>query len=193
MASVPGIQPVRARIFWGEMAPCEHLMQVYGDEDVFLDSLTGFVGGGLREGESAIVLATAPHLHALEKRLRADGIDVDRARWEDRYVALLAEETLGKFMVDGWPDDERFLATMGELLERTRRHGRTVRAFGELVAVLWSRGMCAATVRLELLWAKLVQEERFALFCAYPKAGFTEHPEAYIRQLCTAHSRTIPG
>src|ERR1700693_2196420 len=105
MGTVTNLKTIRSGVFWGEIALCEHLVQIYADDNTFLDALEGFVGSGLRAGESVIVIATAAHLHTLEKRLRGGSwIDVDRARWEDRYVALLAQETLGKFMVNGWPD-----------------------------------------------------------------------------------------
>jgi hypothetical protein len=35
--------------------------------------------------------------------------------------------------------------------QRGTRHGRKVRAFGEMVALMWARGECGATVMLEHL------------------------------------------
>ena len=58
-------------VFWGEIAPCEHIAQFYEHDGVLLDTLAGFVGGGLKQGEGVIVLATAEHLKALEQRLEA--------------------------------------------------------------------------------------------------------------------------
>src|ERR1700731_609677 len=95
----------RNEIFWGEIAPCEHIAQFYEDDGVLLDTLTGFIGGGLKAGESAIVIATAEHLKALERRLEASGVDVATAQSADQYIALLAEEALARFMVKQWPDD----------------------------------------------------------------------------------------
>ncbi len=60
-------------------APCEHMAQFYENDGVLLDTLAGFVGGGLKVGESAIVLATSPHLGALEQRLEESGVDVATA------------------------------------------------------------------------------------------------------------------
>src|ERR1700752_4088002 len=91
--------------FWGESSPCEHLVQIYQDDGVFLDSLEGFVAGGLRAGDGVVVIATAPHLTALEDRLRAAGIDLETASLTDQYIGLPAEQTLAKFMIRGWPDD----------------------------------------------------------------------------------------
>lgn len=110
----------RSEIFWGEIAPCEHLVQIYQDEGVFIDALEGFIAGGLKRGESALVIATAPHLSTLEERLREQGISLSIARASDQYISLQAEETLTKFMVRGWPDEELFEQFITELLARAR-------------------------------------------------------------------------
>jgi hypothetical protein len=191
MAAVGGLYRRGTGVFWGEMSPCEHFCQIYGDDNVFLDALEGYVGGGLRAGESVIVIATQIHLEGLERRLEALGVDVEAARSDDRYIALSAEATLDRFMVNGWPNDERFAETICAIIGRGRADGRKVRAFGEMVAVLWARGHYAATVRLEHLWNKLLETERFPIFCAYPKAGFTKGAPESIRELHLAHSKVI--
>lgn len=184
----------RGERFWGELAPCEHLVQIYGDEVSFMDALEGYVSSGLRKRESVILISTAAHLHELEKRLRANWLDVDRARWENRYVALLAQETLSLFMVDGMPSEALFTGAIAPLLERARNGGdRKVRAFGEMVAILWAQGNRAAALALEVLWNKMQAEEEFPLFCAYPRCGFGVDASASIQSVCSAHSRIIPG
>ena len=100
MGTVSTMPTVDPQVFWAEMSPCEHVVQIYGDDRVFLDGLEGFVGNGLRNGESAIVIATVTHLHGLEKRMRQNGVDVDKARAEKRYISRLAEDVLAQFMVD---------------------------------------------------------------------------------------------
>jgi hypothetical protein len=183
----------QARAFWGEMAPCEHVVQIYGDDSVFIDGLEGFVGNALRNGESAIVIATAAHLHALEKRMRDRGVDVAAARAEKRYVDRLAEDTLERFMVDGWPDEEKFAQCVAELLEMARgAEHRKVRAFGEMVAILWARGRVAATMQLEILWSRFCEAQQFPLLCAYPRDGFTRNATESIVDICRAHSRVAP-
>lgn len=182
-----------ARAFWGEMAPCDHVVQIYGDDRVFIDALEGFVGNALRDGESAIVIATAPHLHALEQRMRERGIDVEGARAQQRYIDHVADDMLERFMVDGWPDEAQFARCIDELLARARgAEGRKVRAFGEMVAILWSRGRAAATLHLELMWTRLCETHQFPLFCAYPREGFTKNATESIVDICRAHSRVVP-
>jgi MEDS: MEthanogen/methylotroph, DcmR Sensory domain len=179
-------------VFWGEIAPCEHLVQIYENEGVFLDTLEGFVSGGLKAGDSVIIIATVAHLNALEERLRAAGFDVEAARSQDQYIALVAEEVLAKFMVRDWPDDELFRKVVSDLLTHARKSGRKVRAFGEMVAVLWAQGATGATVRLEHLWQALCQAEEFSLFCAYPKVGFTQNVAESISEICAAHTQVLP-
>ncbi|MDB5034680.1 MAG: hypothetical protein JWQ98_1921 [Chlorobi bacterium] len=180
-------------IFWGEIAPCEHMVQIYADNSVLLDSLEGFAGAGIEAGEGVIVIATEMHRNGLESRLRARGVDVDAARARDQYIDLDAADVLPRFMVRGWPDEQLFISTIMSILERARGNGRRVRAFGEMVAILWGRGEQGATVRMEYLWHRLCETETFSLFCAYPRVGFTQHIEASIDVICSAHSRVIAG
>ncbi len=138
-----------------------------------------------------IVIATPEHRTALEERLAGSGIQVWRAQVENRYIALDAETTLARFMVDGLPDEKLFFECVESLLQRAGSSGRRVRAFGEMVALLWGRGETAATVRLEFLWQSFCQSRAFSLLCAYPKAGFTKDPTKSLSHICAAHSRVV--
>ena len=104
---------------------------------------------------------------------------------------MRAEEALAKFMSNRWPDDKLFNNFVTGLLTLARMNGRRVRAFGEMVAILWARGDTAATVRLEFLWQQLCRTQDFSLFCAYPKAGFTDDPSNSLAKICAEHSRVI--
>lgn len=187
--SIPLISP---EIFWGEIPACDHLVQIYDKDEVFLDSLEGFACGGLQSGEAVVVIATPAHLDALKERLKTRGIDLNAARNDDQFIDLDAEKTLSKFTVAGWPDARRFEQLVTDLLVRAKgAHGRRVRAFGEMVAVLWAQGHNGATVQLEHLWRKLCQEHEFSLFCAYPRIGLTQGPAESMKEICSAHSRVI--
>jgi hypothetical protein len=181
-----------ADIFWGEISPCEHLVQFYEENGAFLDCLEGFVSGGLKAGEAVVIIATGIHLHALEHRLQTLGVNLAAARMEGQYFSFDAEESLAKFMVGGWPDEDLFQQFVNSLLALARgKNDRRVRAFGEMVAVLWEGGYNGATVRLEHLWHELCRTADFSLFCAYPRTGFTQAADASIRAICAAHSKVI--
>jgi hypothetical protein len=81
---------------------------------------------------------------------------------------------LSSFMVDGMPDARRFRQAMIPIIERACR-GRAdcvIRAYGEMVDVLWKAGQTVAAVRLETLWNDLAQTHAFALLCGYAMGSF---------------------
>jgi hypothetical protein len=181
----------KAAIFWGEIAPCEHVVQIYEDNDIFLETLAGFVGSGINAGDSVIIIATPVHVAALEKRLEAHGLNIQGLIENHSYIPLDAATTLSQFMVNNWPDENLFMESISSLLKRAGRNGRKVRAFGEMVALLWAQGLNGATVQLEHLWNKLCQQYQLSLFCAYPKVGFTQDATQSIEHICQSHTRLI--
>lgn len=133
-------QQAKANIFWGEIAPCDHVIQIYENDGIFLDALAGFVGGGINSGECCIVIATDNHLRALESRLASYGIQINDLISENRYMPVNAHEMLSKFMIKGWPDEMLFNKTISELIHKGSFNDRRIRAFGEMVAILWGEG-----------------------------------------------------
>src|SRR4051812_7124975 len=115
-----------AQVFWGEIAPTEHIVHLYADNQAFLDMLEGYVVGGFRAGESVIIIGTDEHMFALNQRLDAYGIDLRKARKEDQYMDLNAEACLATFMVNGRPDAQKFQEVVSGLIARAGRGGRRV-------------------------------------------------------------------
>jgi len=179
------------KVFWDEIAPCDHVVQIYENNEAFLDLLEDFVLNGIKADESVIVIATAEHLKELNKRLKAESLDLEYLNSQNQYIPLDADEALSKFMINGWPDRELFMAMVTDLLYRAKTNSRKVRAFGEMVAILWAKGYSGATVRLEYLWNKFAETEAFTLFCAYPQSGFTQNAIASVIHICGAHSKMI--
>jgi len=169
----------------------EHLLQIHDSERVFLDTLEGFVSGGLRAGEGVIVVATEAHSEGLESRLLASGMDLEAMRYSGQYTSIDADDLLSQFIVDRWPDKDLFQRVMTALLARAGGSGRKIRVFGEMVAVLWQRGEHGATVRLEYLWHQLTEAVGFSLLCAYPKSSFVGETAKAISELTALHSGVV--
>ncbi len=182
-----------AQDFWGEIAPCNHLLQIYENETIFLSSLEGFAGSGFIAGDSVIIIATQSHLNALNERLEFHGFDLKTLIAEKKYFPLDAEKTLSRFMIHAWPDEVLFVDTISKLMKEAKQNNNKVRAFGEMVALLWAKGNNGATVQLEHLWNRFCENEEFALFCAYPKSGFTQKPADSMQHICSAHTHIISG
>jgi len=184
-------QQKKAEVFWGELAPSENLIQIYEDDEVFLNSLEAFVYAGIEADEVAIVIATPSHLNALSGGLLLKGVNMHAAREADLYIPIDANKALAEFMVYGSPDEALFKKFISGLIERAK--GRRIRALGEMVALLWGQGFRSATVKLEGLWNSLCHEGVFCLFCAYPNNRLSMDSRESIEDIRKQHSRVIAG
>jgi len=170
-----------------------HVVQFYEGDAFLVDTVARFVGAGLGAGDTAVIIATRPHRKHVEEQLRMRGLDVSRAREQGRYIPLDAAETLARFMRDGQPDQARFDDIVGGIIEHAA-HGRqtSVRAFGEMVALLWVDGQRDAAIRLEALWNDLAKRIPFSLLCAYPIAAFGREADgAEFDTICERHARVF--
>jgi signal transduction histidine kinase/CheY-like chemotaxis protein len=176
------------------MGDHEHFVQFYEADGFLLNSLGGFIGNAITSGDAAIVVATQEHRNGLDELLLANGLDVNGAKKLGRYISLDAAETLSQFMVDGSPEPSRFNEVMGSIIASVTDGRSRIRAFGEMVAILWAEGNHAAAIRLEELWNDLQKAHSFSLFCAYPMNGLGG--EKFIEphsSVCNVHSRVIPA
>jgi PAS domain S-box-containing protein len=189
--SVPDLAP---RSDCSEISESEHFVQFYESDRFLVDSLSGFIGAGLGVGEACIVIATKTHRQELEERLQVYDVDVAAASARGQYVSLDADETLAKFMVEGSPEPGRFMEVIGGLITQATEGRRGVRAFGEMVALLWSAGNHEAAIDLEELWNNLRKSHAFSLFCAYPINDFVGVEfSRQLDQICGEHSSVIPA
>ena len=189
----PNWHKCNTQVFWGEIAPCDHLIQIYENDDVILDCLQGFVSSGFNSGDSVIIIATGPHLQALKKRLTKAGYDLRSLIASNQYISMEAEQCLAKFMVHGWPVEHKFTAFVNDVVSKARGEHDKMRAYGEMVAILWEQGHSGATVQLEHLWNFFCTREAFCLFCAYPRSGFTQDLGSSVNHICSAHTKMIAG
>src|SRR6266852_5193896 len=179
---------------WSEMCEPEHFVRFYETDASLMNSVSQFIGTGLRSGDACIVIATQPHSESLEERLKCDGLEVAAARQRGQYISIDAATTLSKFMVDGSPEPGRFTKVVGSMIARATKGQRHVRIFGEMVALLWADGNRAAAIRLEELWNDLARTHSFSLFCAYPMHSFGGGVyEAEFTEICKQHARVIPA
>jgi DNA-binding NarL/FixJ family response regulator len=169
-----------------------HEAQFYSHDAVFLESVTHFIGSALRAGSAAIVLATKPHRDILLQRLRVQGTDVDTAIQQGTYVSLDAAETLSTFMVNGWPDPDRFLEGFRNLIYAASNAAKAeqsrVAICGEGVALLWAEGNRAAAIRLEQLGNILTETYKVDILCAFPFSLLIQEDEPAFRTICAEHS-----
>jgi signal transduction histidine kinase/ActR/RegA family two-component response regulator len=167
-----------------------HGVQFYESDAALCDVVGSYVGAGLGAGETAIVIATEAHRTEIARRLTAHCIDVAQATRSGHLTFLDARETLAKFMDGPTPNPTRFREAVGGLIER--RTAR-LRAYGEMVDLLWKDGNSQGAIRLEELWNDLAKEHPFALLCAYAVAQVDgEEPQKAFDDVIGMHSHVLP-
>jgi hypothetical protein len=135
-----------------EAAPCDHIVQLYQDEDFLSRAVCRFAGAALSNGEGIIVVPTLPHWNAIRPCLEAEGVDVEAARKRGQLTVVDADELLPRFMKEAMPDSTVFLGLAGDAIAKARggSHYPKVRWWGEMVNVLWERGDVAASMTLRI-------------------------------------------
>lgn len=177
---------------WLSNPSAGHLVQYYKSDNELLKPLTEFIQAGLIKNEACIIIATKEHIEKLNTRLSEKGIDLLDAYTKGNYITLDARETLDSFMASGMPDARLFHENVGSLVADSFAKGLPIRAYGEMVALLWKAGNKEAVIQLEKLWNELAASNTFSLYCAYPDLHFVLDKE--VRQEITdCHSILLPS
>jgi hypothetical protein len=171
-----------------------HAVQFYGNDDSLISTVGGFLGEGLVTGHPSIVIATKAHNAAIAEQLASRLIDVEAATESGDLLLLDAEETLATFMDGEMPQAGKFEYEVGGLIKRALggRPATTVRAYGEMVDILWKQGREDAAIRLEILWNKLAHTYGFALLCGYSMGNFYKQAERF-QEVCRQHTHVLPS
>ena len=170
-----------------------HAVQFYGDDESLFTTVASFLSQGFVDGHPAIVIATEEHRASILEHLRGRLIDVDKAQKIGSLILLDARQTLDLFMVRGMPDAARFEDSVGRLIADVlagRRDRIFLRAYGEMVDVLWKEGNPDAAIRLEMLWNQLAQRFGFALLCGYSMSNFYKETKGF-EAICREHTHVV--
>jgi hypothetical protein len=172
----------------GTADPGQHEVRFYHSTGELPDRVSRYLGAALAAGETAIILATPAHRHAVEARL-AQGCDVEAARVRGSYIPLNAAELMSLVLIAGRPDPPSLDLVIGSLIRRALAAGPAVRVYGEMSALLWDAGHVSAAIELETLWNRLSQDLRLSSLCGYP-VPLVSGPEnaAALGELCELHT-----
>ena len=179
----------------GTLARGGHGVEFYAYDAQIVDKVARFVAPALEGGgEVVVVIATEKHRRELESELSARGVGLAGAIREHRYVALDAATTLSKLLVDGQPDPDRFVDVIGGAIAKAQAKCKCahVRAYGEMVALLWLAGRPDAAIALEKMWNDLARTHSVTLLCGYPIAAFDPSQATEIAEVGRTHSQVAP-
>lgn len=171
---------------------CEHVVQFYDRDDDLARAVGDYLSSAVMTGKVAVVIATEAHRRAFETEMAVAGVDTAQAQRDGSIYWLDASDVLSAFVREGEVDPARFQEVVGSVMRKLAGTGREVRAYGEMVALLWDAGHVLGAIELEKLWNDLATEVSFSLFCAYhvhTVAG-DEHADA-LHEVCRLHTAVV--
>ncbi|HUS05773.1 MAG TPA: MEDS domain-containing protein [Bryobacteraceae bacterium] len=172
-----------------------HLVQFYeADPHSLTRNVSEYLHAGLQRGEGLIVIACPERKDSFVIELNRLGCDPAAAARHGQILFLDAQETLGEFMVNGQPEWRRFEDTITAAMRRVGagKYPSRLRAYGEMVGVLWTAGRFSAAIRLEQFWNDLLAAYGFNLFCGYPIDIFGETFQvAHVNALLCTHTHCL--
>ena len=171
-----------------------HAVHFYADSRSLGDRAAKFIAEGLRQGQPAIVVATAVHSAYIMRGLNALDFDCTQLKKTGQLQVFDAINMLRSFMIGGHPDPLLFKSNVGDVIERlcVGRRPCPIRVYGEMVDVLWKEGNAEAAIRLEVLWNQLPSAYDFALLCGYAVGHFyKEIRDPRYGEVCDLHTHVI--
>lgn len=148
-----------------------HTCTFFGDDAHLVTTVAASLRPAFALRQAVIVIATPEHLAALEAQLEPF-VALRAAQASGLYQPIDAEQTLARLSTAGKPDRRKFERVVGApVADALARYGG-VRAYGEMVNLLWMRGQAEAALELEDLWNELIGYHPIALLCGYAAQGF---------------------
>lgn len=176
----------------------DHVVQLYGEDDQLLaKNVSRYLAEGMRRLDGLLVIATPDHTKAIARQLAQDDPSATlEAERGGRLVFLDARTTLDRLLADGRPHQGRFDSVVGETTRKVQARSGSgkVRAFGEMVGLLWSEGRHAEAELLEALWNSLIAGSDYSLYCAYRIDIFgPDVNKAALSSIVAAHTHLFAG
>lgn len=172
--------------------PQRHTAQLYTSVAFLGEAVGVFLAEGARRGESGIVIATPEHAAEIRGGMVKHGAQPDELVATGRLVIHDARTMLSTVMTDGRLDPGRVTDEVTKMLLEGAEQDVSLRAYGELVMLLWREGNAAAAIELEQLWNKLIVDQRIAVLCGYHADGIAGWYPAF-GDICREHVQVLPS
>jgi anti-sigma regulatory factor (Ser/Thr protein kinase) len=174
------------------VAPREHVVLFYENDTELGRTAGGYLSEALLAGSVAVVIASEAHRAILENEIASAGLDLRELNESGSWITLDAAETIGRIVIDGRPDPAAFETEVGDLIVGTAEQGRSVCAYGEMVALLWDARQINAAFELEELWNDLGERTPFSLFCSYASSSLSDPSDVDdFEMVCSHHSAVV--
>jgi hypothetical protein len=169
----------------------QHVVQFFDLLETRAGSVARFVHEGVSSGKTAVIVARAGNVVAIDVALRRRGVSLATLVASGSVVVRDARSTLDELMGPHLPDVAKFGTVVGGLVRQLADAAPGgLAVYGEMVDLLAAEGNVEAALTLERLWNDLAERVPFTLMCGYAAAHFagTSAGHRHLRTVCELHS-----
>jgi DNA-binding NarL/FixJ family response regulator len=173
-----------------------HWVGLYSDDSRREEACARFVGTALHAGHAVVVIADEAERARLEDRMRANGIEIDRAVEEHRCRTLPVADVVSKYLGDGRSDEKTVTKGLMSLLFAAAiaagLNSLRVALCAAGAASVWrEENVRHAAIHLEHHWQVIARTFHTPIFCAYSLVGFGDADDNVVGQICAEHSAVV--
>lgn len=172
-----------------------HFVQFHKNSATLAKEVAAFIEAGLTADDGVVVIATAAHTTLIVQELIRKNIDSIAYQEKGQLHFLDADATLAGFMSISAPSWPKFRDAINSTISQLRKGGfEKVRAYGEMVDILWRKGNTGAAIQLEDYWNDVAQMHNLSLLCAYVLDGLSEASySGPLHEIGRTHSQILPS
>ena len=170
-----------------------YTVQICLTENSKVDLVTRFIKEGLLNGEAIIIIAKPALRKALKLKIDELNFDGHPLQEQNQIRFFDAEFLLSYLTFDGVLEESAFKENIAIPLINPQSSYKKVRAFGEMVDILWKKNQHDLAIQLEGLWESVTSKQELSFLCAYSLDKL--EPIAYdhaLEQICKYNSHLIP-
>jgi len=173
-----------------------HEVAFYPDDAAFVNGFARLAEAALKVGNAVIAVAAEPNRIGILRTLRINGIDVDAALEEGRFIQLDVIDTLSLLMVDDMPDPAHCTKMVVDVILKASKRAQgehpRVAICGECSPTLLAEGNVEAAIRLEHLWNEITRNQSVDTLCGYVWGTFPRQQSIPIfERICAEHSAVV--
>lgn len=142
-------------------------IQVCQNKTAQIKLLAQYIGDGLSKNEAVIIIARPSLRKSVWSKLQALGFDMDFYKAQGQIKLYDAELLLSNILIDDVIDEHYFHTCIGKPIEAAQAAYGKVRAFGDMVDILWHRGLHDTALQLEKIRNELCQQHQLTVLCTY--------------------------
>lgn len=184
---------LRTSFSYPGISSAPHFVQVCQNLTSQAEILTQYIIEGLTNGEGIVIIARVGLRKALSAKFKDLGLDLNDLKAQGKIRIFDADFMLSLFNFDDTVDRAAFeKCVLPPVLETKLKFGK-VRAFGEMVDILWKDGWQDLAIELEGWWGEICEEHNLMLLCTYLLESLD--PAEYnhsLKRICNTHNHLVP-